>query len=863
MDSVILANGAAKLDPVDSNDLPSGGTSVDPMVVGVATGDFSAQFAVGLPDLAAGTGSGDMALASAVAANKFLRIASGYTAGSASATDTTSGTTVPSGGAAGSAGNTASGSDSGGGALGYEAPPDQAPAGQTVTAGIAFTATDTAGASATDSPTGVTTTMTPTLITLLSFDGTDGWLPEAGLITDAAGDLFGTTLQGGVYADGAVFELVNNGGGSYASTPTELIRLTSGGSNGTGGTNPVGGLIADAAGNLFGTTSKGGALGNGGTLFEIPYINGSYSGTPIILVSFDNVHLNSTQGVTPDSGLIVDAAGDLFGTTLQGGATGDGTVFELPFVNGSYPSTPTTLVSFNVADGSFPQAGLIADAKGDFFGTTPQGGASNAGTVFEIPSFGGGIITLVSFTPTNGPGAAAGLIMDAAGDLFGTTYAGGANSYGTVFEIAKTSTGYASTPTTLVSFDGTNGATPEAGLIIDAAGNLFGTTSGGGTYNEGTVFEIPLVSGSYVSPPTTLVSFNVANGDGAYPAAALTADAAGNLFGTTEQGGANGDGTVFEVTDSGFVVACYCRGTLILTAGGEVPVEELAIGDRVVTISGAARPIKWIGRRGYAGRFAFGQKHLLPVCIKTGALADSEPRRDLWVSPNHALYLEGVLIEARDLVNGVSIVQAERVAAVEYFHIELDSHDVIVAEGAAAESFIDDDSRGLFHNAHEYRALYANAAAGPARYCAPRRDQGCEVERARAAIARRAGIAATAEAPALGLLRGQIEEVGWRRICGWAQDAAYPEAPVCLDILAGGELIGQVVANTYRADLAAAGLGSFRHGFEFMPPAGLVFTPRSIEVRRSLDGARLTCPTDLKQSPARGAARGPRHASAG
>jgi uncharacterized repeat protein (TIGR03803 family) len=567
--------------------------------------------------------------------------------------------------------------------------------------------------------------------------------------------------------------------------------------------------------------------------------------TLITLLSFDG-----TDGWLPEAGLITDAAGDLFGTTLQGGATGDGTVFELPFVNDSYPSTPTTLVSFNVADGSFPQAGLIADAKGDFFGTTPQGGASNAGTVFEIPSFGGGIITLVSFTPTNGPGTAAGLIMDAAGDLFGTTYAGGANSYGTVFEIAKTSTGYASTPTTLVSFDGTNGATPEAGLIIDAAGNLFGTTSGGGTYNEGTVFEIPLVSGSYASTPTTLVSFNVANGDGAYPAAALTADTAGNLFGTTEQGGANGDGTVFEVTGSGFVVACYCRGTLILTAGGEVPVEELAIGDKAITISGEARPIKWIGRRSYDRRFAAGQKHILPVCIAAGALADGVPRRDLWLSPNHAFYLEGVLIEARDLVNGVSVFQAEWVEAIEYFHIELDGHHVIVAEGAPAESFIDDDSRGLFHNAHEYRALYPDMPAGAAQYCAPRRDQGYEVERGRAAIARRAGLAVASEAPPLGLLRGEIEEVRRRRICGWALDAAHPEAPVCLDILAGGQLIGQVVANRYRADLAA-GLSSLRHGFEFVPPAGLAVAPRSIQVRRSLDHASLTRSANLEQRPAR------------
>jgi len=571
----------------------------------------------------------------------------------------------------------------------------------------------------------VSTIQTPTLITLVSFNGADGSDPQAGVIADAAGDLFGTTYLGGTNGVGAVFEIFKTGG-SYASTPTTLLNLDS-----AFGSFPAAGLIANTPGVFLGTTSRGGPNGDG-TVFVMGETN---TGSNITidtntLVSFNQANINSTEGITPDAGLVMDAGRDLFGTTAGGGANNDGTVFALPSVGGSYPSTPLTLVSFNGADGSNPQAAMIVDANGNLFGTTYGGGANGGGTVFEIPYIAGSYAstptTLVSFANTLQPGATAGLIMDAAGDLFDTTYGGGANSYGSVFEIAKTSTGYASTPTTLVSFDGTNGATPEAGLIIDAAGNLFGTTSGGGTYNEGTVFEIPLVSGSYASTPTTLVSFNVANGDGAYPAAALTADAAGNLFGTTEQGGANGDGTVFEVTGAGFQVACFCRGTRILTAKGEVAVEELAMGDKVVTVSGEARPVKWIGRRSYDGRFIAGNRQVLPIRVAAGALADGVPARDLFVSPEHALYIDGALVPARLLVNGANIVQPEEVALVDYFHIELDEHDIIFAEGAPAKSFVDCDNRGMFQNAGEFAALYPSDNRPAWDFCAPRLGEGSD-----------------------------------------------------------------------------------------------------------------------------------------
>jgi hypothetical protein len=208
------------------------------------------------------------------------------------------------------------------------------------------------------------------------------------------------------------------------------------------------------------------------------------------------------------------------------------------------------------------------------------------------------------------------------------------------------------------------------------------------------------------------------------------------------------------------------------------------------------------------------------------------------------MYLDGVLIEAKDLINGVSIVQAERVAELEYFHIELDTHDVIIAEGALSETFIDDDSRGMFHNAREYAALYPDDAALPlvGRYCAPRLAEGADVEAVRRRLALRAGVRHIAGASATGKLQGYVDEVNPRRIAGWAQNSANPETPVCLDIYDRGRLIGRVLANRYRADLQRAGLGSGRHGFVFVPPAGSGWAAETVEVRRSFDGAVLKSP---------------------
>jgi hypothetical protein len=311
--------------------------------------------------------------------------------------------------------------------------------------------------------------------------------------------------------------------------------------------------------------------------------------------------------------------------------------------------------------------------------------------------------------------------------------------------------------------------------------------------------------------------------------------------GYTGPGGGGGGGKAFaDAGGAGFVngpVPCYCLGTLIKTARGEERVETLKIGDTVMTASGALRPIKWIGRRSYRGRFIRGDKDILPVCIRADALDDKVPKRNLWISPHHAMYLDGVLIEAKDLVNGVSIVQAEQVETVEYFHVELDSHDVIIAEGALAESYIDDDNRGMFHNAQDYVALHREAISAQAHYCAPRLDDGYEVERIRQRIALRAGFLSGSDGERTSALRGYIDEVSSTRIAGWAQNPDHPGTPVCLDIFADGRVIGQVLANDYRADLWRAGIGSGHHAFAFVPLQDIALA--RIEVRRSLDGAVL------------------------
>jgi uncharacterized repeat protein (TIGR03803 family) len=306
---------------------------------------------------------------------------------------------------------------------------------------------------------------THALTTLVNFDNVGGQCPYAGLIADASGNFYGTTLfDSAIGSYGAVYRLA---AGTYE--PTIVVSFGY-----TNGSKPRAGLIADASGNLYGTTQRGGEHGYG-TVFEVA----SGTSTVTTLASFSGV---GSDGAIPSGALIVDAAGNLYGTTADGGPTGDGTVYEVD----ASTHAVSILATFNHANGTFPYSALLRDADGNLYGTTEGGGKYGGGTVFEVLAGTHSLITLATFNGANGLYPAAALIADSIGNLFGTTTGGGLNGDGTVFELSAATHAII----TLATFNGMNGANPYAGLMADASGDLYGTTFGGGEFGVGTLFEL-------------------------------------------------------------------------------------------------------------------------------------------------------------------------------------------------------------------------------------------------------------------------------------------------------------------------------------------------------------------------------------
>jgi len=300
----------------------------------------------------------------------------------------------------------------------------------------------------------------------------DGAAPMGGLISDGMGDFYGTTTQGGFTQHGTIYVI---------SQGTESVVVPFNGSNGA---TPEGSLIMDPLGNIYGTTSQGGA-NDSGTVF-------AFNGGLVELHSFGN---SAGDGVGPASGLALQVATSngspyiaLYGTTTEGGAHGWGTVFSV----NTKTRAETVLFSFGGGPGGgTPVGGLALDGKGNIYGTTSAGGSANGtagnGVVFKMSIKAPHQYSLVhTFTGPDGSQPLAALLPDGKGNFYGTTYAGGAHGYGTVFELNS-----AGALTTLYSFtNGTDGSYPYAGLALDSSGNLYGAATGGGQYGWGTIFEI-------------------------------------------------------------------------------------------------------------------------------------------------------------------------------------------------------------------------------------------------------------------------------------------------------------------------------------------------------------------------------------
>jgi len=363
------------------------------------------------------------------------------------------------------------------------------------------------------------------------------------LVLDADGDLYGESWGGGLYNNGTVFELSPSGNGRWEKRVLHSFNWR------TDGDFPSGGLIFDTAGNLYGTTSSGGA-NRAGTVFELK--PGSRGWTFSVLY-------NSGSG----AGLVLDGAGDLYGTSGGGGKYGNGAAFELTPSSDGW--TENVLYSFcpktPCVDGDTPYAGLTWDATGNLYGTTELGGkgAQDYGTAFELkhkPDGSWQHLLLHSFPsfPGDGEVVYAGLVFDQRGNLYGATNSGGGNACGvgtcgTVFKLSQDAHGHWK-ETLLYRFpkfyDGTS---PGASLVFDKAGNLFGTAALGGINacpnGCGVVFKLtPGANGTWKYSVVHRFNFQ----DGANPADALIFDSQGNLYGTTTLGGAGGYGVVFEIT---------------------------------------------------------------------------------------------------------------------------------------------------------------------------------------------------------------------------------------------------------------------------------------------------------------------------
>lgn len=337
-----------------------------------------------------------------------------------------------------------------------------------------------------------------------------GGYPGGPLILDPAGNLLGTTATGGSET-GTIFRLAQDGNFTTIYTFLGIPN----------GYDPSGALLLDAAANIYGTTTWGG-LAYAGAVYRL-----ESTGAETTLYTF----LGSPDAANPSQGVVRDKAGNIFGVTTYGGTADAGAVFKLDTAGNE-----TVLYSFGYGPGQFPQGPLTLDSAGNLYGTVPD--AAAGGSVFKIDAAGNFVVLYTFKGVPDGSCPVGALVQDHQGNLYGTTYFGGVFGLGAIFKVEKNGS-----ESVLHSFaGGRDGAYPLGGLIRDSSGNLYGTTTGGGSSDLGTVFELDTEGNERI-----LHSFRGGAG-GEVPSTGIVRDSLGNLYGTTNRGGTYGLGIVFELT---------------------------------------------------------------------------------------------------------------------------------------------------------------------------------------------------------------------------------------------------------------------------------------------------------------------------
>jgi uncharacterized repeat protein (TIGR03803 family) len=377
------------------------------------------------------------------------------------------------------------------------------------------------------------------------FNVANGSNPQGGLVADPAGNLYGTTCKGGTALGGTVYEMSPPVPPGTNWTETVLYSFET--NTRLDGFCPVGNLVLDGAGNLYGTNSAGGFL-DWGTAFELsPPSQPGGAWTETLLCHFGL----DCDGNTPLAGLVIDKLGNLYGTAL-GGEFGAGLIYELSYVDGNWFQFVLYTFTNSANDGGMPKSPLVFDSRGNLYGTTSTSGLYNGGVAFELspPAAPGGFWTITALhdfgaTSTDGAQPLAGLTLGPNGTLVGTTSRGGTFDSGTIFGLVPPSSAGANWGYgVLYSFAGGDGAFPAAGLAFAAPGLLFGTTSSGGTSGNGTVFQLSKAAGGKLTE-TALYSFTGGK-DGGAPLADLLLHN-GALYGTTANGGYKNNGVAFRL----------------------------------------------------------------------------------------------------------------------------------------------------------------------------------------------------------------------------------------------------------------------------------------------------------------------------